>query len=103
MVKFFYELYPFELQMPVAFLLKRLWKKKKKDHREICDCDLKCGHCIAKLDWTIERLRQMWKVSYVDFDQSISKILEQDPSFINFDQLDNIYTCDFEKSFLIRN
>ena len=45
----------------------------------------------------------MWKVSYVDFDQSISKILEQDPSFINFDQLDNIYTCNFEKYFLIRN
>ena len=76
---------------------------KKKNHGEICDCDLKCGHCIAKLDWTIDRLRQMWKVSYVDFDRSISKILEQDPSFINFDQLDNIYTCNFEKCFLIKN
>ena len=52
--------------MPFAFLLYRLWKKK--DHGEICDCDLKCGHSVAKLDWTIDHLRQMWKVSYVDFD-----------------------------------
>ena len=101
MDKFYYEPYPFELQMPIAFLLYRLWKKK--DHGEICDCDLKCGHCIAKLDWSVDRLRQMWKVSYFDFDQSISKVLEQDLNFINFDQLTDIYKCDFEKCFLIRN
>lgn len=42
----------------------------------------------------------MWKVSYFDFDQSISKVLEQDPTFINFDPLTDIYKRDdFEKCF----
>ena len=77
--------------MPVAFLLYRLWKKKKKNI-ETCDCHFKMWTLYCKI-----------RLEYIDFDRSISKILEQDPSFINFDQLYNIYTCDFEKYFLIRN
>ena len=84
--------------MSIAFLLKRLWKKK--DHYEICDCGLKWGHCLAKLDWTLDHIRQMWKVSYVDFDQSVCKVLDQDPTFIDFDQITDIYDCDFETRFL---
>ena len=76
---------------------------KKKDHREICSCDLKCGTCITKLDWTANRLRQLQKKSYFNFDESISKFLEQDPSFIDFDQLTDLSASDFEQRFLIRN
>ena len=73
---------------------------EKKDRGEICDCNLKCGNCIAKLDSTVDHFRQMWKVSYFDFDQSISKVLEQDPTFINFDPLNDFYKRDdFEKCF----
>ena len=101
MVKFFYVPYQFELQMSIAYLLFQLWKKK--DHGEICSCDLKCGTCIAKLDWTPNRLRQLWKKFYFNFDESISKFLEQDHSFIDFDQLPDISASDFEQRFLIRN
>ena len=48
----------------------------------------------------MDQIRQMWKVSYVDFDQSVCKVLDQDPTFIDFDQITDIYDCDFETRFL---
>ena len=50
------------MQMQIPFLLHRLWLKK--DHHKICKCNLECGDCLARLDWTIDRLRQLWKLEY---------------------------------------
>ena len=84
--------------MKIPFVLHRLWLKK--DHHKICDCDLKCGDCIARLDWTIDRLRQLWKTEYYSFDLIINKVLEQDPSIISFDQIRNLSFNEFEQLLL---
>ena len=94
MVQYSYTPYPFELNMSIATLLLRLWKKK--DHKNICNCDLIFGECLAKLNWTIDRLRQKWKTSYVDFDTAIAKVLDQDPCFINFDEIAIYHVDEFE-------
>lgn len=69
---------------------------EKKDHKNICSCDLMFGECLAKLNWTIDRLRQKWKTSYVDFDTAIAKVLDQDPCFINFDEIGIYHVDEFE-------
>lgn len=48
MVKYFYMPCQYELNAPIRNLLFRLWKKK--DHQNICDCDLTYGDCLAKID-----------------------------------------------------
>ena len=97
-MKYVHTPYPFENQMKIPFLLHRLWLKK--DHHKICDCDLKCGDCIARLDWTIDRLRQLWKTEYYSFDLIINKVLEQDPSIISFDQIRKLSFNEFEQLLL---
>ena len=88
----------FELQVPTSYLHYRLWKTK--DNSEICDCDLKCGTCRAKINWTIDRLGQMWKTSFFDFDFVIERVMDQDVTFINFNRIDRISRDDFEECFL---
>ena len=56
-MKYVHVLYPFEMQMKILFLLHRLWLKK--EHYKICDCKLECGDCLARLEWTIDRLRNI--------------------------------------------
>ena len=53
---------------------------------------------IVKQDliWTIDRLRQLWKPKYYNFDLIINKTLEQDGSMINFDQITNLSFQEFE-------
>ena len=60
-------------------------------------CNLEFGDCLARLDWTIDRLRQLWKLEYYNFDLIINKVLEQDPSIINFDQITNLSFNEFEQ------
>ena len=60
-------------------------------------CNLEFGDCLARLDWTIDRLRQLWKLEYYNFDLIINEVLEQDPSFINFDQITNLSFNEFEQ------
>ena len=93
-MKYVYVPYPFEMQMKIPFLLHRLWLKN--EHHKICDCELKCGDCLARIGWTIDRLRQIWKLEYYDFDLIINKVLNQDPTIINFDQIINLSYDEFE-------
>ena len=93
-MKFVYVPYLFEIQMKIPFLLHRLWLKK--EHHHICDCKLECGECLAWIEWTIDRLRQIWKTKYYNFDLIISQILDQNPSIINFDQVTNLSFSEFE-------
>ena len=93
-MKYTYIPYPFEDQMKIPFLLHRVWFKK--GHHQICHCDLKFGDCLARFGWSIDRLRQLWKTSDVDFDFVINKALDQDPSFVNFDQITSLSFEDFE-------
>lgn len=93
-MKYVHVPYPFEMQMKIPFLLHRLWLKN--DHHTFCDCELKCGDCLARIEWTIDQLRQLWKLEYYDFDLIINKVLNQDPTIINFDQITNLSFNEFE-------
>ena len=93
-MKYTYIPYSFENEMKIPFLLHRIWLKK--DHHKICDCDLKFGDCLARYDCSINHLRQLWKTSYVDIDLLINKVLDQDTSIINIDQITNLTFDEFE-------
>ena len=80
--------------MKITFLLHSVWLKK--DHHKSCDCDLKFGDFLARYDWSLDRLRKLWKTSYVDFDFLINKVLDQDPTIINFDQITSLSFDEFE-------
>ena len=81
------------MQMKIPFLLHRLWLQNK---HYICDCELKCGDCLARTERTIDRLKQIWKPEYYDFDLIINKVLNRDPTIINFDQITNLSFDEFE-------
>ena len=102
MVKYTYTLFPFEFEMLISSLLRRVWNHK--DHHQNCNCSLKSGDCLARKDWCVDRLRQIWKTTYVKFDIAISKIKENDPTFINFDSvcIFEIDDDEFEDLFLIK-
>lgn len=93
-MKYVHVPYPFEMQMKIPFLLHRLWSKK--EHHKMCDCKLECGDHLARLEWTIGRLRQIWKTEYYSFDLIINKVLDQDPSITNFDLITNLSFNEFE-------
>ena len=97
-MKYVHVPHSFEAQIKIPFLLYRLWFKNK--HHEICDCKLECGDCLARIEWTIDRLRQIWKPEYYDFDMIINKVLNQDSSTINFEQIMNLSFNEFEKLFI---
>ena len=93
-MKYVHVPYPFEMQMKILFLLHRLWLKN--DHHNTCDCKLECGDCLARIEWTIDRLRQIWKPEYYDFNLVINKVFNQDRTIINFDQITNLSFNEFE-------
>ena len=76
------------MQMKIPFLLHCLWLKN--EHHNICNCKLEGSDCLARIEWTIDRLRQIWKPEYYDFDLIINKVLNQDPTITNFDQITNL-------------
>ena len=58
------------------------------------------GKCICfsrrKNRMDIDHLRQIWKPEYYDFDLIINKVLNQDTTIINFDQVINLSFNEFE-------
>ena len=43
--------------------------------------------CVIYEEWAIEFLKKNWEDDFIDFESSITKVQQNDETFINFDEI----------------
>ena len=87
MVRLRYVPNEFDLTKSIDQLLRNIWNFNTHADKE------RCIDCLVYQEWVVEFLRKKWEPDFVDFDEAIQKIKDNDETFINFDRI-----SDFEAS-----
>ena len=43
--------------------------------------------CVIYEEWAIEFLKKNWEDDFIDFESSITKVQQNDETFVNFDEI----------------
>ena len=71
----------FDLTKTVDQLLRNIWNFNIHADKE------QCVDCIVFEEWAIDFLKKKWDPDFVDFDEVMRKVKENNETFINFDEI----------------
>ena len=70
-----------DLTKTVDQLLRNVWNFNTHVDKE------QCVDCIVFEEWVIDFLKKKWDPDFVDFDEAIRRVKENNETFINFDEI----------------